>query len=491
MVSMPPIRSWYRAGRHWCAGRWRAFLTVLAVLPAVLVALSILLLAVLTTGPDYSSGLWYRGEAARCMSAGDFATARLCYAGLVQKSPDNPGYKYGLATSLSKLGEHTAAAMLMRQLAPEDAAGYPPAQLEVANKLLNDPSPKPEALRSAEALLQQVLKVQPKNPDAHSMLAVLYSKSDKWDMVKQHMAFGGAAVDELALPAALAFAKRGDRDESEVWARRAAAYYAPRVKADPKNDDQRLKYAQAYLLLRDFTKTLEILDAGWQQNKEPRLRSAVAQVTALWLRESPTMEIPRRLALLENALTWDPQNAALLEIVLDPDTAAAAGSVNSTTAPVGGAAIRALVQAVADCRENHPDKVKTELELALSLGGRPMASITAYVCGVWADSKSPDASSALTLSTILLQIRPKEPVAQWAQGKVLAQQGKWTQAVGYLEAALTALPEDRSIHGSLATAYEKLGQPARAAKHRRLAQPATVPTTAPATVPKTGSPATT
>ena len=491
MVSMPPIRSWYRAGRHWCAARWRAFLAVLAVLPAVLVALSILLLAILTTGPDYSSRLWYRSEAARCMSAGDFATARLCYASLVQKSPDNPGYKYGLATSLSKLGEHTAAAMLMRQLAPEDAPGYPPAQLEVANQLLSDPSPKPEALRSAEARLQQVLKVQPNNRDAHSMLAVLYSKSDRWDLVKQHMAFGGAAVDELALPAALAFAQRNDRDESEIWARRAVAYYAPRVKADPKNDDQRLRYAQAYLLLRDFAKTLEILDAGWQQNKSLVFRKAVARVCSLWLTESPTMDAPRRLVLIENGLMWDPQNSALLELLLDPETTNAAARLQPTTAPVQGAAIRALLQAVDACRQKHPERVRSNLALALNLGGLPMTSIASNLTCVWVDSKAQDAACALTFNTILLELQPHAPFVQRAQGIVLTRQEQWGKAIEYLTAALPAMPDDLGIHSALATAYEKLGKKDLAAMHHRLSQPTTAPATTPSTAPATGSSATT
>jgi predicted Zn-dependent protease len=202
------------------------------------------------------------------------------------------------------------------------------------------------------------------------------------------------------------------------------------------------------------------------------------------------METPRRSALLETALQWGPENPALLQIVLDPATASAASTLSpttSTTSPVAGAAIRALVQAVDYSRKSQPEKARQALDQALTMGGPSMPTITAYAASVWAESKSADAGSALTLSTLLLEARPKEPAAQWAQGKALAQQGKWAQAVGYLETALAAMPQDPSIHASLATAYEKLGQPTRAAEHRRLAQPATVPTTTPSPATQTAS----
>ena len=483
MPSISPVRLWLARGVVWCAERWPARLITLAFSPAVLVIASMVLVGILVMRPNRLSDAWYAQQAIRSKSAGDFATARLCYASLLQRSPTNAEYQYGMAISLSKLGENAAAAMLMRRLTPEDAPGHPPAQLDLARQQLGGPSPNPDAVRSTEARLKQVLKAWPKEPKAHSMLAVLYSKSNRWDLAKKHMAQAGGAADELAFQAALAFADRGDQAESEVWARRAAAYLAPRVMADPKNDDLRLQYAQAYLLLHDFPQTLEILEAGWEQDHHPVFRKVVAHVTSLWVQQSPTMEAGRRLALIENGLSWDSQNTALLQMLLEPVTLQAAALVQPTTEPLHGAAIYALIQAVDACRQKNPEAVRSELQRAIDLGGPPMASIAAYLSSVWADSKAPDSPSALTLSTTLLEIRPNEPISQWAQGKVLAQQGKWAVAVGYLEAALAAMPEDRSIHGSLATVYEKLGRMDLAATHRLWSEPTTAPGTMPATNP--------
>lgn len=486
MRPLPEFPAWPGNLIRWTAtiqrpARRHQLLLALAVAPVVVVALSILLLPLLLTGPKNRAANWYQRLADESLARHDYATAQLCYASLFQTRPDDLKYEYGLALSLSKLGQDKAATILMRKLAPEDAAGYLPAQLQVVRDLLADSSPSPEARRSAEVRLQQILKAQPKNPEVHAMLAVLYSKADRWDLARGHMALAGPAVDELTLPAALALSDRGDRAESEIWARRALAYYAPRLKADPTNDDLRLKYAQACLLLRDFTKTLEILDAGWQQDKKPAFRKAVAHVTSLWLRESPTMEASRRLGLLENGLAWDAQNPALLQLVLDPETASAADSVQPTTASVQGAAIRALAQAVDSCRRHHPDHARADLELALTVGGPAMPSIVGNVACLWAYSKAPDAACALTLSSALLELRPTEPFAQRAQGMALAQQEKWEQALGYLEAALPAMPQDLGIHTVLATTYEKLGKPELAEKHRKLAQLATAPS--PATAP--------
>ena len=481
MLSRRRIKSWYRNAVRWVATRWRMLLRAVVLSPAVLVGASILWLGVFMTGREDAAISWYRREAARCMAAKDYSNARLCYASLVKRKPDESGYKYGLAAALSKLGEQSASAMLMRQLAPEDGPGYLPAQLDVAQQLLGGSAPTPEALRSAEARLQQILKVHPKHPAAHAMLAVLYARADQWDLAKPHMALGGPAVDELALPAALTFVQRGDDTESEIWARRAIAYYAPRVKADPKNSEQCLKYAQANLLLRDFAKTIEILDAGWQQSRHPAFPKAVAHVSSLWLKQSPNMDAPRRLALLENGLKSDPQNLILLQLLLDPATAAAAASVQPTTAPVQGAAVRAFVGAVDASRRRHPEQARPELQLALDLGGPQMPSIASNLACVWADSEVEDAACALTLSTTLLELRPDDLIARRAQGIVLSRQKQWPNAIEHLEAALAAMPDDPAIHAAMATAYENLGQKDLAATHRRLSAPTTIPTTTPTT----------
>ena len=486
MNSIPHrLRRYARILGHWWAAHRHSILAVLAVAPVVLVALSILFLALLMLRPARSTTVWYQQEGARSLARGDYATARLCYASVLKDRPDSQDCQYGLAMSLMGLGEQAGAAALMQKLAPPDGIGYAPAYVQFAQGLLQNPSPTPETLTRAEQQLLFALKTLPKDKKTHALLAALYSKTGRWDQVKDHLTLAGTVPGELALMAAQAFAQRGDWIETEKWARSAAAHYGLKVKTDPKDETSRLNYAQSTLLLRDFAKTLDILDAGYQQGKQPVFRKAVAHVSSLWIREAPTMEAPRRLALLENGLNWDPQNAALLQVVLDPATAAAAAKVQPTTNSVQGATIRALAQAVANCRKNQPDKARSELELALNLGGPSMASITGNVACLWAYSKAPDAASALTLSSVLLDLRPNEAVAQRAQGMVLAQQEKWTQALGYLQPALTAMPQDLGIHTALASSYEKLGQPELAEKHRKLAQPTTAPTTGPTTAPIT------
>lgn len=485
MPSISPVRLWLARGVVWCAERWPARLITLAFSPTVLVMASMVLVGILVMRPNRLSDAWYARQAIRSQSAGDFATARLCYASLLQRSPTNAEYQYGMAISLSKLGENAAAAMLMRRLTPDDAPGYAPAQLDLARQQLSGPSPSPEAVRSGEARLKQVLKAWPKEPKAHSMLAVLYSKTNRWDLARKHMSLAGGAADELAFQAALAFADRGDQAQCEVWARRAAAYLAPRVLADPKNDDLRLQYAQAYLLLHDFPQTLEILETGWEQDHHPVFRKVVAHVTSLWVQQSPTMEAGRRLALIENGLSWDSQNTALLQMLLEPVTLQAAALVQPTTEPLHGAAIHALIQAVDACRQKHPEVVRSELQRALNLGDTLMPSIASNLACIWADSKAPDAAGALTLTTTLLELRPADVVVRRAHGIVLTKQAQWARAIEQLTLVLPAMPHDPGIHDALATAYEKLRQPELAATHRRLSQPTTIPTTTPSQAPTT------
>ena len=477
------LRQYLSIWAHWWSAHRKAILAGLVVAPVILVALSILFLVVLMLRPASRTAVWYQQEGARSLAKADYAKARLCYASLLKDRPDSQENQYGLAMSLMGLGEQAGASALMQRLTPEDGSGYGPAYVQMAQSALQGDAPTPEALKRAEQQLLWALKTMPKDEKAHALLAFVYSRTNRWNLVKDHLALAGTVPGELALGAAQEFAGRGDWLEADKWARVAAAQYSIKVKADPTDEKSRLNHAQAVLLQRDFAKTLEILDAGWQQSKQPVFRKAVAHVTSLWLREAPTMEAPRRLALLENGLSWDSQNAALLQIVLEPATISAASRVSPTTNKVAGAAIRALAQTVANCRNNQPDKARPELELALSLGGPAMPSIAGNLACLWAYSKAADAPSALVLSSLLLDLRPTEAVAQRAQGMVLAQQQKYEQALGYLQKALLAMPQDVGIHTALASTYEKLGQLELAEKHRRIAQAATMPSTAPTTAP--------
>lgn len=455
----------------WSGWRAQKFLQASAVLPAVVVILSIVLGGILILGPGDRITTWYDQHGSMALGDRDFKTARICYEGLLNREPDNPAYQFGLALSLAGLGENAEAMILINRLAPENGQGFAPAHVFVAEQLLTSPSAGDAARRSAETHLLRVVQVQPNNAKAHALLAAIYAKAGRWEQVKEHLAQGGPGVDEMGLLAAESFAAQGDAAEAEAWARRAIRFYRDRVLANPRDYASCLKLAQAQGMVREYAAAIELLETAWKDSKDPVFPKALAELSAGWLKAAGALAPSRRMALLQRGLAWDPQNQSLLQQVVDPAMVEAAGQAVATTSPVEGSAVRALCQAAAACRANQPDDVRAQLGLGLSMGDAQFPAVVANVACVWAYGQPSDAPSALLLSDALVGLRPRDPVAQRAQGLVLAKLGRWNLAAKYIEAALQAMPGDQALHSVLGSAYEKMGMPAEAAKQRLLAQP--------------------
>ena len=466
----------------WRNDRRRLILWCLSVLPVVGVALTTVLAAILMLGPSDRIVTWNDQHATIALSQRDFTTARLCYSGLLQRDPDNPAYQLGLAISLAGLDQTSAAMVLMNRLAPDNADGYPPAHLFLAEQLLTGSSPTPQATRAAESHLLRVTQAQPMNIKAHALLAAIYAQSGRWEQVKEHLALGGPAVDELGLIAAESFAAQGDRSESDAWAKRAARFFRSRVLSNPQDYEARLKLAQALVFQRDFALALEILEGGWDASKQIVFRRSIAQVYAMWLKDSgASLPAARKVAMLQRGLDCDPQNGLLLQLATEPSMGDAADTFRPSTQPFEGAAMRSVCLSIAACRLDQPQDARKHLKIALALGDPQLPAIIANMACVWAYGKDADASSAVVLSSALVDLRPREPVAQRAQGLVLAKQGRWNLAAAQLETAMIAMPNDPAIHSVLAACYDPMGMPAQAAQQRRLAQAATQP--APASRP--------
>ena len=448
--------------------------------PSVLVLASIGVLAIVLSGPDARISAWYHQQALMALSNHEFSKARLCYTVLLQQSPDSPEYQYGLVISLAGMGENQAAGALVRQLAPEDGGGYLPAHVLMAEQILAVPNADEASLRLAESHLLHVIKAQPKDIKANALLASLYSRTGQWDLVKLHLPLGGPGVDAISLIAAQQFASRDDWTEAQIWARRASGYLANQLKGDPKNKDLRLGCAQAYLIMREFSLALDVLEAGWKLEELPVYRQAIAQVCGLWVRNSPTLDAPKRLSIIERGLTFDAQNSIVLRSLLDPATYEAAQLVLPSTVPVEGATARAIAECVDYCRKHDEPQVRSALELALALRPDLGLATAANLTCVWAFSEESDANSARLLATALLELRPNEAVAQRAMGLVLSRQKVDADAVRLLEGVLLSMPEDRAVHAALGASYERLGAVDKAKQHQKLGQP---PATAPSTSP--------
>ncbi len=80
-----------------------------------------------------------------------------------------------------------------------------------------------------------------------------------------------------------------------------------------------------------------------------------------------------------------------------------------------------------------------------------------------------DLERALTMANRAVEADPSNAIFRETRGQILVQLQQWEQAVSDLEFALNGSPDPHEIHLALASAYERLSQPALAQAHRQAA----------------------
>ena len=120
----------------------------------------------------------YQHDAEVAMNASDFGTARVCYERLLQRSPNDTALLFGLAKSLQGLGQPTDAIQLLNRLAPVDAPGYAPAQLFVAEQILNA-STDSKSLKLAETHARRAVEADPASHEARALLDRIYANTGR------------------------------------------------------------------------------------------------------------------------------------------------------------------------------------------------------------------------------------------------------------------------------------------------------------------------
>jgi tetratricopeptide (TPR) repeat protein len=141
--------------------------------PLILVGATTVLLAIAASHKDSAADAHrYRDWAAAALDRRDFTTARLCYERALIITPADPAAAFGLARSLDGLGSHEQAQLLIARLAPlntPNAAGYAPAHVWLAERLLAAVPLTPENIATARAHLDAALKADPANLQARSL----------------------------------------------------------------------------------------------------------------------------------------------------------------------------------------------------------------------------------------------------------------------------------------------------------------------------------
>jgi Flp pilus assembly protein TadD len=150
-----------------------------AATPALLTIVIVLLLGI--AGSAQRSDVIearYERDAKAAITASNFGTARVCYERLLQRSPNDPALLLGLARSLQGLGQSADAIQMLNRLAPADAPGYAPAQLFMAEQILNAATDS-KSLKLAETHARRAVEADPGNSEARSLLDRIYANTGR------------------------------------------------------------------------------------------------------------------------------------------------------------------------------------------------------------------------------------------------------------------------------------------------------------------------
>lgn len=175
-------------------------------------------------------------------------------AELLQKAvtdfPDQPDIQYLYAQAVAGVDEELAAKLI--QTVFEINPNYAPALLDIAEKQIMG-----ESYSDAETTLQQILAVNPNQPEAHALRAVIF-----------HLQ-GNATAEEESRNAGLKFAPKnpkvdhliGTRLSRKYRFREGAAAQRKALEADPDFVDAKIQLAQDLLRLGEEAE-------GWQLAEE-------------------------------------------------------------------------------------------------------------------------------------------------------------------------------------------------------------------------------
>jgi tetratricopeptide (TPR) repeat protein len=461
---------------RWRAG-WRRLIAWSDALPALLAAALVTGLGVVASSkPLDETQAAYAREGDRAFQAGDYATARVCYGRLANVPDPRPEALWGLALTYEAGGDMGRAASLYDRLAPLESAGYAPAQVRRARALLKTPAASPLATRAvaaAEQHLRRALESDARSVEVNALLGQLLLTTDRPGQAAVALARAAGEKRELRMTAAMAYAAAGQqefgRHEAELALREATQLLA----TSPDDLAARVRLAKAAVFLGDHALAANVLRLGLQRTGDPRYRSRLAEVFAVWSdaeAAQPSADPDRTLLRLEEGLRFDPNSGPLLERfarVLQsagPRADKARRTLRDLLASgEGGAGAHFALGIDAWLRgEAGPARIHLEEAARLFPNGPAIANNLAWVL---AHSPEHDLSRALALVELALDRQPGNAQYRGTRGSILARLGRPKDALPDLEAALTTYPNDTELHRDLADVYARLGLADMAAVH--------------------------
>lgn len=472
------VYSWHLAGRA-LRRLWRT--------NHLMASLPVLLVVALSGG--LALACWHRSSteligryltaADRAIQAQNFAAARSFYHKAITLGENRPEVRYNLSLCLERLERPEAARALLIRLAEPRPGGFAPAHLRRARQMLVEKDRSPAAVQEAIVQLELAVAGQPGFLEAQLLLGNLFwslGRLDEAEAQLRRVADIKPATHLMLVKLSLA---RGDTLAAQRNARTAYQYLRPLVEADGCDEASILGFCNACEYLEEYAVAVTVLRKALVRRDTATLRQFLGIAYANWAKASEKQSpnnAAARLRLLEEGLQFAPNEPGLLKPLLDlshlsGDSADSARATLERLLTEGQpSGILHLMLGLDAWQRGQPDAGRLHLEQAYRLTP-DIALVSNNLAYMLADGPEPDLTRALALAEAALKRWPDQPHFLDTRGQILVKQGRYREALADLERAQRSLPELASLHAALATAYDNLGMPSIAERHRRQAGP--------------------
>lgn len=453
-------------------------------LPAVIVAVVSVWLAIAVNGAKDELRSKYQIAAITAAANGDYETSRLCYERLETLDGGTDRTRYQLALNLARTEQIDRAEAIMRSLAPDDENGYGLAHLWRAERILLQPDVFADRsqLELAYGHLTRAQSELPETPSVNLRLAQFLVAVNRYEEAVGFMRIACKFDRRLHYELGMLLASLQRVDEAKDSFRNAMTSYSAILRKDANDQDARLHLATIQMNLGNFKEAVDLLRDGLARNPEGPFSQAIAQAFVQRFDQLQSQEGSNaaiQLELLRLALEHDPDSQAVLNRIIalgesSEEDLQATKQVLETLLASGYA--NAFAHFVLGCKAweaNETDSAIFHLERAYHLDDSlgPVANNLAWVLSQ-DETLSLDTrrlERALALMNSVVDEWPSVASYRDTRGQVLVKLERWREALDDLEFALVTMEDNPQLHLAMALTYDNLKQKSLADKHRKIA----------------------
>jgi tetratricopeptide (TPR) repeat protein len=455
----------------WWSRPWKRLLYCAPILGVAGLALVVSVWYLFTPTPRISYR--YATVANRAIASGDYKTAELYTRKLIALEPANPEYRYSRAQLAAAAKDTDRAWAYMKELAPDDRAGYAKAHLWQAAQMLSGQRERTkEELALARRHLERAVDGLPENIDARGLLVQLYVADQQYEKAALHLAVVAEERPAARLGLARIHAFLGDKELARKEAEAVSVHFAKLLHQNPDDIEARVRLAETYTFLEDYRRAVELLENGLKRKNDDRYRQLLSQVYVIWSDHLPPEAVSERLEYVQRAMDYNPAEYEVLKRMAQfaakdsPHSQQMRQQLHEVLASGKAQATVHMILGTIGIQDGDLDKALFHLEQAHAQNGQ-IPAVVNNLAYLLARVDPPQLDRALQLADAAVELAPRSAEIRETRGDIHFRLQNWKQTISDLEIALGVFPDRKSLHEKLAVAYEQLGETELAAQHRK------------------------